>query len=261
MFGRGRLAGCIAAFLCWLPIPATAEANPPAAITSAITNPEWTVGSFAGSVTFDASDCPPGPLCTWRADLTLQPHVPEYPCRAENYLYGGDPNVVVMWSVENQTPSPTPVVFDERDRPLLSGVIRQRLCLYVAYNTPVYGEDVTRTIGAARDFIVPASPPAPGGGGGGVGSGSSGGGIGASTKKTPAPTAVLTRASAVAKAKAALKRKFGRSYNRAKKKKLSCSKKSASVYRCKFSFRNGKRKRSGTVTVRRTAEGIKATVK
>jgi hypothetical protein len=187
--------------------------------------------------------------------------VPEYPCRAENYLFGGDPNVVVMWSVENQTPSPTPVTFDERDRPLLSGVIGQRLCLYVAYNTPVYGEDVTRTIGAYKDFTVPDSPPAGGGGGGGVGSGSGGGGIGTTTKKTPAPTAALTRARAVAKAKSALKRKYGRSYNRGKKKKLSCSKKSTSVYRCKFSFRYGKKKRSGTVTVRRTAEGIKTTVK
>jgi hypothetical protein len=247
---------CIAAFLCWLPISATAEANPTAAITSATTNPDWTVGSFAGSVTFDASNCPEGPLCTWRADLTLQPDAPDYPCNALNYLRDGDPKVRLVWSVEDQAPSPTPVIFDERDQPLL-GVIGERLCLYIANTTPD-----SRIIGAHKGSLSWTIDSPPGdGGGGGAGSGSGGGGSPATTKKTPAPTAVLTRAGAVAKAKSALRRKYGRSYNRAKKKKLSCSKKSTSVYRCKFSFRNGKRKRSGTVTVRRTAEGIKTTVK
>ena len=83
-------------------VTASAEANPIGAITSATTNSDWSQGSFSGFVTFDASNCPQGSPCVWRGDLTLQPDRADYPCKAANYLFDGDPNVVVVWSVTNE---------------------------------------------------------------------------------------------------------------------------------------------------------------
>jgi Polysaccharide deacetylase len=71
----------------------------------------------------------------------------------------------------------------------------------------------------------------------------------------------FTRKMAASKARRALRRKYRRAYARGKRKRLSCKRLSLLRYRCNFSFRYGKRKPSGTVLVRLTAAGIKATVK
>jgi hypothetical protein len=70
-----------------------------------------------------------------------------------------------------------------------------------------------------------------------------------------APRVTLSRAAARSKAKSALKRRFRRAYLRGTGKRLSCARLSASSYRCPFSFRYGKKRRAGNVTVKQQAAG------
>jgi hypothetical protein len=261
MHGRSRTTFIAAiAALASLAFAVPARANPTGEITTATRYSDWSVGSFSGSASFDETSCPGAP-CNWRAELTTQ----SIGCAADPWPPASSESVLTLWSSEIQMQDGT-VSFDEHDRALLPGVADQRLCLYIAYTSPVVQGEIA-VIAASRTNFTIADPPPPGDGGGGGGSGGGGGGAGAVSPgtgtqvQTNPPAATLSSANALAKAKAALKKKFGRAYRKGKKKHLSCAKQSATVYRCSFSFRNRKKKRSGTVTVRQTASGIKTTLK
>jgi hypothetical protein len=274
--------GALIAVLVGLLSPALAQASPVAQITRATTNPEATLGSFAGSVTYDGSGCPgdEGTTCPWIAVLTVQPAAitpPLFPCAADNWRYEGSPSVLVAWASGGQSVNGT-VSFDAQTFPILSGVEYQRLCLYLAYTglAPNYTcaeSDPYCPPGVTKEqFVIAASVGqfrvlASGGGGGGGGTGGGGGGSGGGgTAGTPAgstqqpPTSVLTKAVALSKARKALSRKYGRVYKRGKRR-VSCKRRSTKEYRCGFSLRYRKKKRVGTVTVLATSKGVKVTVR
>jgi hypothetical protein len=261
MFGRSRIV--LVALVAALLFAAPASGNPTGAIATATTHADWSDGSFTGSAGFDASSCPDGPPCTWRADLTIQPNTRG--CNALNWLPDGDPEVLAIWGSGDQASYGT-VTFDLKDQPLLQGVIGQRACLYVAYSSPVVQGEQRTILGSVDMYHFTIVERLPAGGGGTDGAAAvevapvEFSPAPGTTNKAP-PIAVLSRTTAVAKAKSALKRRYGRSYKRAKRKRLSCAKQSPQVYRCGFSFRDRKRKRSGTVTVSRTSAGIRVTVK
>jgi uncharacterized membrane protein YgcG len=276
----GRVA-VISVFVVLL-LVASAEASPTARITRVSTNAEGTLGSFAGFVTHDGSGCTDP--CHWRGLLTIQPWTiqpPLYPCKGENWTHDGSPLVRVIWDSLDQTVFPSTVAFDRQDFPILSGIEDQRLCLYIVYTSPPELENnyqcapadpycppgVTQeefTVGHQQTFSVQTSPPGGGGSGGGSGGGGGGAGGGSGTSppvsKQPEPVATLSKTLALSRAKAALSRKYRRAYKRGKKR-LSCERRSSKEYRCKFNLRYRKKKWRGTVTVRATAEGIKASVK
>jgi subtilisin family serine protease len=71
----------------------------------------------------------------------------------------------------------------------------------------------------------------------------------------------LTARAARSKAKAALKRRYGRAYRHGRKKRLSCSRRSSTRYRCRFGFVYAGKRHSGRVTVELTGKGVKTTVR
>jgi hypothetical protein len=259
--------------------PALAQASPVAQVTRATTNPEATLGSFAGSVTYDGSGCPggEGTTCPWIAVLTVQPAAitpPLFPCAADNWRYEESPSVVVAWSSGAQSANGT-VAFDGQSFPILSGVEYQRLCLYLAYTglAPNYTcteSDPYCPPGVTKEqFVIAASVGQfrvlasggggeTGGGGGSGGGGTSGGAPSGSIQQVP--SLGLSKAVALSKAKTALSRKYGRIYKRGKRR-VSCKRRSAREYRCSFSLRYRKKKRLGTVKVLATSTGVKVTVK
>jgi hypothetical protein len=273
----GRVA-LMAVLVSLLPV-ASASANPTGQITRA--SAEGTLGSFAGSATYDGSGCASAPpaTCAWLAVMTVQPAniaPPRYPCNSDNWTNGGKPPVSVIWNSGAQAAYGT-VTFDRTDFPILSGVTDQRLCLYLGYEShfplsnytcadpdpycpPGVSEEQFDIVGSAVFSVVPSS--GGGGDGGGSGGGGSGGGSGGlpppSTQQTP--PVVLSKAVAVSKAKAALSKKYGRTYKRGRRR-ISCKRRSSQEYSCSFTIRYRKKKRSGTVTVRATAAGIRTKIK
>jgi uncharacterized membrane protein YgcG len=279
--GIGRVA--VIAVLVVLVSASPAWASPTGQITRASTNAEGTLGSFAGFVAHDGSGCTDP--CHWRGLMTIQPWTtqqPLYPCNAENWSYPGDPSVQVIWDSGDQTTFHT-VTFDSEDFPILDGVEDQRLCLYIAYTSTFPGNytcapsDPYCPSGASEEqfdlyghatFTVQVSGGSGGGGsggGGGTGGGTGGGGTGGHfgssppVSTQPVALAVLSKKLATSRAKAALARKYRRAYKRGKKR-VSCKRRSSREYRCSFRLRYRKKKFHGTVSVRATADGIKATV-
>jgi hypothetical protein len=275
--GIGKVA--VIAVLVVLVSATSAWASPTGQITRASTNPEGTLGSFAGFVAHDGSGCTDP--CHWRGLMTVQPWTiqpPLYPCNAENWSYPGDSSVRVIWDSGDRTAFET-VTFDRPDFPILSAVENQRLCLYIAYTSTFPGNytcapsDPYCPPGASEEefdlyghatFTVQASGGSGGGGSGGGSGGGGGAGGGSGTRPPvstqPVPLAALSKRLAVSRAKAALSRKYRRAYKRGKKR-LSCKRRSSQEYRCSFSLRYRKKNWRGTISVRATAEGIKATVK
>jgi hypothetical protein len=253
----------VTAVLMGLVFPATAVANPTGQITRAASTPDGAHGSFAGSVTYDGSGC--ADPCHWRAFLTVQPwrfEPPLYNCNAGDWSYSGDPSVLVAWESSDQTTYPATVAFDGQDFPIVPNVADQRVCLYIAY-TSGPEEETVLIIPPSLTFTV--DPPTGGGGGGGSGGGGGGTGGGGSAGSTPSTqqktqTLSLSKQQATSRAKSALARKYGRAYKRGKRR-LSCKRQSSSAYRCSFSIRYRKKRHSGSVTVRATTAGIKATVR
>lgn len=249
----------VTAVLMGLVFTATAAANPSGQITRATGTPDGLHGSFAGSVTYDGSGCT-NP-CHWRAFLTVQPwrfEPPLYNCNAGDWSYSGDPSVLVAWESSDQTTYPATVAFDGQDFRIVPNVADQRVCLYIAY-TSGPEEETVLIIPPSLTFTV--NPPT-GGGGGGGGGGTGGGGSAGSTPPTQQKTQTLSlsKQQATSRAKSALARKYGRVYKRGKRR-LSCKRQSSTAYRCSFSLRYKKKRHSGSVTVRATTTGIKATVR
>jgi hypothetical protein len=281
--GRGAVIAVLVGLLSAVP----ALASPGGQITRSVTNSGGTLGSFAGSATYDGSGCPnlDATPCGWIAVLTVQPASitpPLYPCNADNWRYGGNASVLVTWNSTPQASYGT-VPFDGGSFPILRGVESQRLCLYLGYpavefpNYTCADADPYCPPGVTEmQFTIVASAvfrPGTSGGGGGGGDpgdpgsldGGSSGGSGGGTKSVPftineKPTATLAKATAVARAKAALKRRYGRAYTRGKKR-VTCKRRSAKEYRCTYSLRYRRKTRRGTVTVKRTSDDVKATVK
>jgi hypothetical protein len=291
MGGRRIRTSAAIATLVGLLSAAPALAGPSGEITQAVGNSDTSLGSFAGSATWDGLGCP-ATTCGWIAVLTVQPASvtpPLYPCSAEyggDWRYRGDPLVLVAWNSELQITYPGTVTFDGQSFPILSGVEDQRLCLYIGYPGPPFGytcaeadpycppgiPEMYFTPVANAVFTPQASDPGPDpdpgdGDPGDPGTVGGGGGAGSVAPKTvpftiteQKPTATLAKATAVSRAKAALKRKYGRTYTRSKKR-IACKRRSSTQYRCTYTLRYRKKTRRGTVTVRRTSDGVKATVK
>jgi hypothetical protein len=116
--------------LAGLLVPSAASASS-GQITRALANPEWTLGSFAMSVTF--TECPA--MCGWRPLATVQPTLPSYNCTGAE-AFDSDPNTVVVWSGAQQTANGT-VGFDQSNVPILPNVVGQRLCVSAIRQTQV----------------------------------------------------------------------------------------------------------------------------
>jgi hypothetical protein len=147
--------------------------------------------------------------------------------------------------------------FNLRDYPILSGVYGQRLCLAVISKEAVTApcpppyENLQCTSGfpPVKDqrlltVVLPATgspvpPPAP--------------------LTTHALT--LSKQVAVSKAKAALAKKYGRAYRRGSRKRLSCTRLTATSYRCRYRFTYRRKRRAGKVLVKATPAGVKVTVR
>lgn len=93
-------------------------------ITSAYANAEWTKGDLAGEANW--TDCGSDP-CEWEIFATVQPSLPEYSCRPEEWLEY-DRNVMQVWSGHWQATNGT-ASFDLPEASILPGVYGQRLCL------------------------------------------------------------------------------------------------------------------------------------
>lgn len=116
--------------LAGLLVPSAASASS-GQITRALANPDWTLGSFATSVTF--TECPA--MCGWRPLATVQPTLPSYNCTGAE-AFDSDPNTVVVWSGAQQTANGT-VGFDQSNVPILQNVVGQRLCVSAIRQTQV----------------------------------------------------------------------------------------------------------------------------
>jgi hypothetical protein len=111
-------------------VPSAASASS-GQITRALANSDWTLGSFAMSVTWDGTECPEAQTsCAWRPIATVQPTLPSYTCKG-NEATDTDPNTKVVWDGGTQTPNSAGASFDGVNVPILEGVVGQRLCLSV----------------------------------------------------------------------------------------------------------------------------------
>lgn len=94
-----------------------------ATITRATYNADYSRGSFAFTANF--TDC--SGSCTWLPIATVQPSLPSYSCRGDEWR-DQDPNTRQVWSGGNQTGNGS-VTADLTDVPILTGVPGQRLCV------------------------------------------------------------------------------------------------------------------------------------
>jgi hypothetical protein len=121
-----RLAGLgVGLTLAFLLLSGSASASS-GQITRANANLNWTLGSFAMSLSWTecgASDC------YWRPVATVQPTLPSYACTGDEAL-DSDPNTELVWNGGAETTNTT-ASFDESDVDILQGVQGQRLCLSV----------------------------------------------------------------------------------------------------------------------------------
>jgi hypothetical protein len=192
-----------------------------AQITRADASPDWTHGSIAGSV----SDLPPQTHHVWDARAYVAPNGSV--CQAKEFPFG---LTRIVWESSEDRNS----FFTDRnpsfDIPdvLLNIGISPRLCLYGIFRYFGVGQVLDRTLLATRLFTVPPPVPPPPG------------------QKSEV---TLSRGTAFSKARSALKKRFGTAYKRGKRKRLRCSKRSSTRYRCTFSFRHRKKRQHGTVTV------------
>lgn len=215
------------------PLPVAPPAGPTGAITRANASPDWQHGSLAGYVRGA------------NGVALVQP----YSCNPNNPHYRGDPsdprtndpNVRGAWTGIGGGS------FDIPDFPL-KGMADLRICLYAEYDHIVCCDEYGLPYGystyhflATRVFTIPPPPL--------VSS------IGLSKGATATHPAALAARAARSKARAALKRKFRRAYSHGKQKKLSCTRLSASSYRCNFAFRYRKKRWTGSVRVKRELNG------
>src|SRR5262245_38622372 len=114
----GMVVGLIA-----LAMAASAAYGSSGQITRAETISTWTLGSFAGSITW--TDCPTA--CSWTPIATVQPALPSYYCQGDEGL-DSDPNTRVIWSGGGHTGNGT-ASLDISNVGILSGVQGQRVCL------------------------------------------------------------------------------------------------------------------------------------
>lgn len=177
---RGKL---LAALLLGTALAALLVASSAAAssaqFTRAYFNSDYSRGSFAFTETF--TDC--SGTCTWLPIATVQPSLPSYSCRGDEWN-DSDPNTKVVWTGANQTGNST-VSADLSDVPILTGQSGQRICVsgvrqmqvrdpVCVAQAPILGMDpstcpfVSRisglAVGSAILTLAPATPP-PGAGG------------------------------------------------------------------------------------------------
>jgi hypothetical protein len=261
-----RFAVCAAVFVAAMTLPGAAFASTGGEISSATATPDWTYGSFSGSVTYDL--CASRVECKWSALLTVQPTF--YQCDGNDPLPSGDRNVSLAWGTGPSAVDGT-VPFDRQNWPIIRGVYGQRLCLYIweqgkieepnplcdilppPCNPTRIRELYFFSTVASRIFTVqppappPPVPPSP---------------VSPTGSSQPASQlgSGLSKSRALSVARKALTRRYRRAYRRGKRKRLRCHR-SGEKYRCSYSFRYHKKVRRGTVIVRSTADGLKASVR
>ena len=206
-------------------------------ITRADATADWSRGSVAGSV----AGLPPSVYAFYNsfAAAYVVPngfacHPQEIPGYFPVSPYPGAIRQIWTSAPADQNPS-----FDLPYVPLDNGR-SPRICLYAVYKALTLPGVNNATLLASRSFAVP--PPAQ------------------STPPTTQsqPPVTLSRAAALSKARSALKKRFGRTYTRAERKRLSCARRSATRRICAFSFRYKAKRRAGTVRVQRRANGTVA---
>jgi hypothetical protein len=183
-------------------------------ITRADASPDWTHGSIAGSVAGLAS--PTHHVSSARAYVVPNGNGCSGPAQ-------------LVWE-STATYQQQTLSFDIPDVTLNSG-IAPRICLVGVYEYifAIGGAYESRLL-ASRLFTVPPPPPPP-------------------PSQEHGSEATLSRGTALSKAKSALKKRFGTTYKRGRRKRLRCNKQSSTRFLCTFSFRYRKKRQHGTVTV------------
>jgi hypothetical protein len=124
--------------------------------THATATPDWTHGSFAGSVTW--TDCNVG-CNSYLVLIYDEPSV--YTCHAEDWLEESDPNIHRVWSSGGQTSNKT-IPFELNNVSLIPGIYGQRLCMIgVQSTTTEFGTHVGQQLLASTLFQVEVPAPAP----------------------------------------------------------------------------------------------------
>lgn len=147
------VAACVALFGVWA---STAWAYPSGQFTKAEATPDWSKGSFAGSVTWDA--CNAG-CKSYVVLIYAEPSV--YTCQATDWQEESDPNIRQVWNSKGQTTNKT-IPFEVNDVALIPGVFGQRLCMIGVQSTETeYGTFVGQQLVTQTLFKVAAPPPPP----------------------------------------------------------------------------------------------------
>lgn len=178
---RGRLLAVLLGTALAALLVASSAAASSAQFTRAYFNSDYSRGSFAFTETF--TDC--SGTCTWLPIATVQPSLPSYSCRGDEWD-DSDPNTKVVWTGANQTGNST-VSADLTDVPILTGQSGQRICVSAVRQmqvrdpvcvaqAPILGMDpstcpfVSRisglAVGSAILTLAPTAPPPPTTGGG-----------------------------------------------------------------------------------------------
>lgn len=133
-----------------------ADAQSTGQFTRAEASPDWTTGSFAGSITW--TNCNAG-CDNWVGEALVEPST--FTCNSFTGTMVGNPNIARVWLSGTQSANAT-VPFDVSEARLLPGIDGQRLCLIVVQVATI-GEPViktleTHTLLASTVFTVATSP-------------------------------------------------------------------------------------------------------
>lgn len=254
-----------ALFAVALLLPVTANAAPAGQITRATAEPQWTTGHITGSVQCDGCFGGPVQYARWLALVNVQPALPSYSCRGDDWEYS-DPNIRIVWSSGTRTTNDA-VAIDVPNALLLAGVAGQRACLLVietirrrnpvcVAQAPVLGLDpnvvcpledfITGRAVANRLFSVEqppaptppaAPPPAPAAPPPQVVAPSVG----------PAAPPAFTVTIAAARVRTALANRYGRAWKRGRARRVRCRAADAERFRCVVSWRYKRRRYRGHV--------------
>lgn len=219
----------------------TASAN--ADLTKYEANEDWSLGQFAGDVTW--TECTAS-YCSWIPFIVTVP-IESPRCDGSELLDSQRDDRNIVWNGGGRNQNGT-VPIEVTDAPIRRGGYGQRACLGVQYSVmernpiceaqaPIFGEDPNdcplevqyrhRLIQSVAMAVAKPDPePDP----------------------EPEPSMTLVEAKILAKGK--LAKKYGKSWRRGKAKKVTCQE-LTTIFNCKATWKFKAKKRKGSVTVKK----------
>jgi hypothetical protein len=153
MLRKPLLMVMLGAALIWA---APAHAYSTGQVTRAVASPDWSRGSFAGSVNW--VDCNTG-CDSYNILVYNEPSV--YVCEATDWQHESNPNIRQVWRSGSQTSNGT-IPFEASNVALLRGVFGQRLCVIgVQLMETEFGTFVGQQLITSAPFTVEVPPPPP----------------------------------------------------------------------------------------------------